>query len=121
MNRLLVTGSRDWTDETLLRSRLTFFADLLDIWAVVHGACPIGADAMADQVARDLGLEVYRFPADWVTKMRKAGPERNQVMVDNGAVLCLAFPLPGSKGTWDCIRRAQAAGIDTLIYEGTRA
>jgi hypothetical protein len=32
-------------------------------------------------------------------------------MVDLGADLCLAFPMPRSRGTWDCVRRAKKAGI----------
>lgn len=43
-----------------------------------------------------------------------AGLVRNQLMVDLGADICLAFPLPGSRGTWDCMGRAEAAGIKVI-------
>lgn len=117
---LLVTGSRDWTNEALLRRRIQLFVELLDIQVLRHGHCPIGADAMADTWGRELGLTVERYPADWNNAGPAAGPARNQQMVDLGAELCLAFPVPGSRGTWDCVRRAQQAGIDTLIYPGRR-
>ena len=37
-------------------------------------------------------------------------------MVNAGADLCLAFPLGESRGTRDCVRRADAAGIPVLNY-----
>lgn len=40
-----------------------------------------------------------------------AGPRRNQTMVDRRPAVCLGFPMPGSRGTADCMRRAAAAGI----------
>jgi hypothetical protein len=36
-------------------------------------------------------------------------------MVSLGADLCLGFPGPGSKGTWDCLRKAVDAGIPTRV------
>lgn len=36
-------------------------------------------------------------------------------MVDLGADICLAFPTKSSIGTWDCVRRANAAGIRVII------
>lgn len=35
-------------------------------------------------------------------------------MVDLGADLCLAFPLPDSRGTKDCMARAKKAGIKVI-------
>ena len=118
MNRLLITGSRDWSDEMTLVDQINWAVDLLDIQVLVHGDCPIGADPMADRAAKRLGLLVYKYPADW-NAIRKAGlgpgPTRNQYMVDGGAELCLAFPMPTSKGTWDTVRRCHTAGIPTLV------
>jgi hypothetical protein len=38
-------------------------------------------------------------------------------MASLGAKLCLAFPRKGgSRGTWDCIRKAADAGIPVRIY-----
>ena len=56
-------------------------------------------------------------PADWSTHGRAAGPIRNQQMVDRGADICLAFPTSSSIGTWDCVRRAKAAGIPVEIHK----
>jgi hypothetical protein len=37
-------------------------------------------------------------------------------MVALGADICLAFPGPGSIGTWHCIKAAANAGIPVRIY-----
>lgn len=117
-NRLLVTGSRDWQDEHLLEDSIIFWAEMLDAGVVMHGDCPLGADALVSKLARKLGLEQHKYPADWTKHGLKAGPLRNQQMVDSGGIVaCLAFPTAASKGTWDCVRRARAADIPTYIIE----
>jgi hypothetical protein len=47
-----------------------------------------------------------------------AGGRRNQAMADAQprARLCLAFPTPSSRGTWDMVRRATAAGIEVEVH-----
>lgn len=120
MSRLLVTGSRNWQDYKLIETTMTLFVDLLGLTELSVGDCPFGADLIAENVGRTLGLEVQVFRARWGQHGLAAGPIRNGEMVARGADLCLAYPLSFSKGTRDCIRQAQAAGIDTLIYEGAR-
>jgi hypothetical protein len=83
---------------------------------VVHGGAP-GADTLADQIAVSRGWptpEVHA--ADWDGLGRRAGPARNQRMVERGADVCLAFPMAGSRGTWDCVRRAREAQIPVKVY-----
>ena len=112
MPRLLITGSRDWSDRRAIRWALL----LRGPGTVVHGAAR-GADRIAGQIGAELGWPVEAHPADW-RRGRGAGHLRNQAMVDLGADLCLAFPLPGSRGTWDCVRRANAADIPVVVWEG---
>lgn len=38
-------------------------------------------------------------------------------MVDSGAEVCLAFPEDDSRGTWDCVRRAEKANILVKVYK----
>lgn len=127
--RILVTGSRDWNDRDTIRSALlteinaALFSDG-DSWPVlVHGGCPTGADAIADEVWRDLMTrypplgtpEVH--PADWRKHGRAAGPKRNAHMVSLGADVCLAFPLGASRGTRGCMALAEKAGIPVIDYD----
>lgn len=120
--RILITGSRDWDDFHAVENSILgalYDAEVSpydDDIVVVHGDCPTGADAAADQVGRLWGFEVEAWPADWDSHGKAAGPIRNQQMVNAGADLCLAFPLGESRGTRDCVRRADAAGIPVLNY-----
>jgi hypothetical protein len=116
--RVLVTGSRTWTDEAAIRAALAALhrehgARLV----VVHGACPTGADAVAERWCRDAGVPVERYPADWSTYGRSAGPHRNREMVNTGPDLCLAFILDASRGATGCADAAKIAGISVRRHE----
>ncbi|MFI6510064.1 SLOG family protein [Streptosporangium sp. NPDC050855] len=115
--RILVTGSRRWTNVEALEAALTAawhdVTQLDGMMLVVHGHAR-GADRFADAWARRNHIEVERHPADWDTHGRAAGHIRNQHMVTLGAHLCLAFPAGAATGTRDCMRRAKAAGIEVV-------
>jgi hypothetical protein len=118
--RVLITGSRSWTDEQTIRDALASVISLHgpENVVVVHGACPRGADALADRVATSWGggLTVERHPADWDTHGRSAGFRRNAHMVSLGASLCLAFIVDRSAGASHTARLAERAGIPTRRY-----
>lgn len=118
--RILVTGSRDWWDEDTIADALNFIVGSVDpaTVTIVHGACPTGADAIVDRLARAAGAIVEPHPAEWSRFRRAAGPKRNGFMVSLGADVCLAFPMGASFGTRDCIAQAAAAGIPVRVYEG---
>jgi len=124
--RILITGSRTWSDEQAIRDAL---ATLItqhgpEQVTVIHGACPRGADALADRIAsRWPGVTIERHPADWQVG-RGAGFARNAEMVRLGADVLLAFIDPctslhcrkggrhGSHGAIHCARLARLAGIE---------
>lgn len=116
MRRVLVTGSRDWTDRQMVANALheQRMLDPDQRIIVVHGNAR-GLDALAAWWANATGNIAEAYPADWSLGM-SAGHIRNQKMVNLGADVCLAFPRPGSKGTWDCMRRAEAAGISVIVH-----
>lgn len=111
--RILITGSRNWTDhKRVLYAMEQAAKDVpLNEVVIVHGACPTGADAIANKIAIGSSVRVERYRADWAKYGKAAGPIRNQEMVDLGADLCLAFFLGESRGTKDCSDRAERAGI----------
>jgi hypothetical protein len=123
VSRILVTGSRDWTDLSALTFALGWTYGHLQARGLgpagavlVHGACPTGADAMADAVWTGQNMPVERHPADWDTHLRRAGFIRNAEMVALGADVCLAFIRNGSNGATMTARLAEAAGIRTIIF-----
>lgn len=83
---------------------------------IVHGACPKGADAMADALAKQWGVTVETHPADWGLHGRRAGFVRNAEMAELGADVCLAFNHNNSNGTKMMADLTQKAGIPTKIY-----
>ena len=114
--RVLITGSRHWNDEATMLARFRELDGTMEEVTIVHGNAA-GADHMAGVLAMVLMFKVEVYPADWQHHGKAAGPLRNQVMVDAGAALGLAFPWPESKGTWDCVRRAADAGIPVEIIK----
>jgi hypothetical protein len=125
--RILVTGSRDWEDGDAVRRAIaeamndrgimTPTGKITEQVTIVHGGCPTGADRHAQLWALSLRglMSEEEHPADWIHEGKAAGPRRNQRMVDAGADICLAFPLGESRGTRDCMRRAEAAGIPVVV------
>jgi hypothetical protein len=118
--RVLVTGSRGWTDRPTLCAALNKVeAEAGEPIAVVHGACPTGADRMADEWAGLLGRRTERHPAQWDLYGRAAGFIRNADMVATRPDICLAFILDSSPGATDCADKAERVGIPTVRIEAT--
>jgi hypothetical protein len=114
--RLLVAGSRTWTDPDSVGLALTNVLDRVRPrpLVVVHGACPRGADWLARQWVRwsvTLGWPVSEeaHPADW-SAGRGAGFARNTEMAWAQIDECLAFIRDGSAGASHCAGEAELAG-----------
>lgn len=126
--RVIFTGSRNWTGiyaearaGEVLASLEAFSAVIASPLVIVHGDCPEGLDAIVERWAVRRGYEPERYPAKWDVHGKAAGPLRNQGMVDDGGDMCLGFPLPNSRGTVDCMRKARLVGIPTFAvpWNGT--
>lgn len=123
--RVIVTGSRDFTNGVIIEDSLSFLRATYGAigvrLVVVHGDCPTGADWYARNWAErraHVSLPVIHepHPADWKTHGKAAGPIRNEEMASLGADVCLAFPLGESRGTRDMINRARNRGIEVVEY-----
>lgn len=118
--RVLLTGSRDWSDEQVLKDVVAIFgpSDVL-----LSGACLTGADAMAEKHWPGV---VERHPADWKAHGKRAGFVRNQEMVESQPHLCLAFvgpcrkhpvqPPHDSHGASMTVKLCRDAGIEVREY-----
>ncbi len=114
--RILITGSRNWTNIEAIRVALNAQHALLGSATLVSGACPTGADAIAETHWRSLGLPIERHSADWRKHGKAAGPIRNNHMVALGADICLAFIASNSKGATQCANAAEKANIPVIRY-----
>lgn len=118
MKVVVITGSRNWTDRDAI-ARVLEGADV-----AILGDCPTGADRIAREICDARGTRYRVHFAEWDMRGRMAGPERNARMVANAKgnavagheVTVHAFPLPDSRGTWDCVRKAKAAGLAVEVH-----
>jgi len=129
--RILVTGSRHWSDYNKVIRGLTVAIDELSTKfkddktiTIVHGGAR-GADSLAADfvvntrsyfAGHGYTIKEEVHPANWNKYGKGAGPIRNQEMVDAGADICVAFLAPNSRGTKDCAARARAAKIKVLEF-----
>jgi YspA, cpYpsA-related SLOG family len=125
--RVLVTGSRDWSDGKTLQDALTYtYLDWKksdppaeEDFVVVHGAAR-GADTLAGAWVESIGkvdthIKVETHPANWEKYGNVAGHKRNQEMLDTGIDLVLAFQVGKSPGTKGCVKMAKR--MDIVVKE----
>ncbi len=114
--RVIVCGSRKWTDREAIADRLF---ELPPGSTIVHGAAP-GADEIAHQEAQKLGHIVEPYPyRDFISPTvspKRAPLERNKYMASLGADLCIAFWDGRSTGTQHMVDQAEAAGIELDLH-----
>ena len=108
--KVLVTGGRDYGNTRRVFEVLSYEQPTL--------LCQGGANG-ADQLARAWAIThdipYVTYEADW-SQGRKAGPLRNQQMLDEFKPdLVVAFP--GGRGTADMVRRAKAVGVEVREVE----
>lgn len=67
-NRVIIAGSREFTDQTKLNKvcRWIFKTARIPVsgTTIISGTCR-GTDKMGEEYAREEGMAVARFPADW--------------------------------------------------------
>ncbi|HMF27525.1 MAG TPA: SLOG family protein, partial [Candidatus Cybelea sp.] len=113
---VLVTGSRTWRDADAIRRQLEVKKAIADslhkTLVIMHGGCA-GADTVADEEARELGIHTLICEPLWEFFKQAAGPIRNSVMVALRPDVALVFHenLARSKGTKDCVERLKDAHI----------
>lgn len=110
--RLLVTGSRTWTDSARLDAVLDAVHRRHAIEVLIEGECPteINADKLAREWAESRRVPVVPVPVDHALDgpWPGAGPNRNTRMLAERPTHCVAFPTKESRGTWDMVRKFNA-------------
>jgi hypothetical protein len=111
--RVLVCGGRDFSDREKLASALDAIHLRTPFSVLIHGAAP-GADTLAGEWARERGIAVVPFPADWKGQGRAAGPIRNKRMLDEGRP-DLVVAMPGGRGTANMVSQAENANVAVKV------
>lgn len=112
MKRVLVCGGRDYADRDTLYAALDRLHAEHHFVVVIAGGAR-GADTLAAEWARKRGVACEVYMAEWDRLGRKAGPIRNQRMLDEGRPdLVVAFP--GRTGTAGMMALAHKAAVPVI-------
>jgi hypothetical protein len=119
--RVIVTGSRQWTNEAAIRREL---AKLPAGATLVHGDCA-GADEIAGRLGRDefrlMVVQMVKEPPDYAKYDRAAWKGLNERMLESGAELVLAFheglhDPEQARGTRHMVELARARGVEVRTF-----
>ena len=109
--KLIIAGGRDFSDYDRLSSLMATIR-YTDVEIVCGKAT--GADALGERYAKEHGLVIHEFPADWQKNGRAAGPIRNEEMA-KFADGCLCFWNGKSRGTKSMIDLARKYNLGLRI------
>lgn len=108
--KLIIAGSRDLSEEMiyaeLVQLRISDHP-IVQATEIVSG-CARGADTAGELYADFYGIPVTKFPADWDTHGKAAGPIRNKQMgqyADCAIIFMKKGGTPGSKNMKDHMHR----------------
>lgn len=98
MFRVIVAGSRSFSDFQLAKAKLDFFLSRQEGIVILSGGAR-GADQIGERYAALRGYPVERFPAEWARFGHAAGPIRNREMAGqaDAAVVFWDGISPGSR------------------------
>ena len=117
---VLVSGKRDFTDYERFCEYMDEVLQCVDEPVTIVEGGARGTDALAKRYAVERGHILKEFPADWEKNGKAAGPIRNSEMVDfvkgNDHRAAVFFWDGKSRGTGDCLRKAEKAEIVHEIY-----
>lgn len=110
--KVIIAGGRDVTDYFAVKAayiKSGFIAE-----EIVSGGAR-GVDYLGEVFAKNAGIPVKRFPADWNKYGKRAGPLRNLEMAEYADALIAVWD-GESKGTANMIMQAEQHGLKVFVY-----
>jgi len=121
--KVIIAGSRDFTDYDLLREHLSAFRKtLMESIEIVSGTAR-GTDRLGERYAMEERLFLKQFPADWAQYGKQAGYLRNVEMSEYADYL-IAFwdgKSPGTKHMLDIWKRTGKPFKHIPVESGLKA
>jgi len=109
--KLIITGGRNYEFTEEDRQALDELHTQQAVTEVVSGGCSGGAKC-GELWAREHGIPVRVFPAEWKTHGKAAGPLRNRQMAEHADAVAL---FPGGRGTISM--HAEAVRANLTVYD----
>lgn len=100
--KMIIAGSRSFSDYETLVGEVKKAIEKCGVTTIISGHAD-GADKLGEAAAKELGLKLEVYPADWKKFGKAAGYRRNEQMAAIADIL-LAFWDEESKGTAHMIR-----------------
>lgn len=113
--RVIIAGSRDFTDYELLKKVCDDHFNDDDIITIISGTAR-GADQLGERYATEKGYAIERFPADWNKWGKSAGYKRNEEMAQVADML-IAFWDGESRGTKHMIDLGYKYKLKMLVWQ----
>jgi hypothetical protein len=110
--KIAVIGSRDFADYAKLSQVLN---EQPAVTKIISGGAK-GADSLAEQWAKEKGIETVVYKPDWAKYGRGAGVVRNRLIIED-CDCCIAFWDGVSKGTKSSIDHCKKLNKKLLIVK----
>lgn len=110
--KTIIAGGRDITEWFHLQEAIEAYWN--EITEVVSGGAT-GVDALGERFARECGIPIVQFKADWKRYGKMAGPMRNREMAEYAEAL-LAIWDGESRGTANMIEEATKRGLFVQVH-----
>lgn len=111
--RVIIAGSRSVTSLKVVSEAIA--ASGFTITQVVSGGAR-GVDTLGEIWAKNAGVEVVRFPAEWDRYGRSAGYRRNEVMARHADALVAVWD-GSSSGTRHMIEYGRRMGLKVYVHK----
>ncbi|MBQ6847505.1 MAG: DUF2493 domain-containing protein [Clostridia bacterium] len=118
IKRVVIAGCRDYNNYNEAKTYIDFCLSNIrkENEIIIVSGCASGADAIGERYAEENGFKVEKYPADWKTYGRSAGPRRNKQMAEiSDYVIC--FWNGKSKGTKSMIDFARKCNKPVKIIK----
>ena len=104
---MIIGGSRGFSDYLLLEKTILEFilTENISRLEIVTGMCR-GADRLGERFAKQYGVDLLYYPADWNKHGKSAGFIRNEEMAKN-STHCIVFWDGSSRGSMHMINLAK--------------
>ena len=113
--KVLICGSRGFNDYVLMKVQIMKLLDRFGTTITIISGGAKGADTLAEDVAKQLGISTTILKPDWDKYGKGAGIMRNDAMLDMKPNIVLAFWDGKSKGTKYTIVEARKRKIEVHL------